>query len=71
MTMCDVLSISLKELKALLPQLNYKTPSSRVLKDRLQVTSLSCPVMSSTCTSLSEALETRLMIELTYTWIYK
>ncbi|XP_035012016.1 1-phosphatidylinositol 4,5-bisphosphate phosphodiesterase gamma-2 isoform X1 [Hippoglossus stenolepis] len=29
-------SISMKELKALLPQLNYKTPSSRVLKDRFQ-----------------------------------
>ncbi|TKS73809.1 1-phosphatidylinositol 4,5-bisphosphate phosphodiesterase gamma-2 [Collichthys lucidus] len=29
-------SISMKELKALLPLLNYKAPSSRVLKDRFQ-----------------------------------
>lgn len=31
------LSITVKELKALLPLLNYKAPSSRTLKDKFQV----------------------------------
>lgn len=30
-------SISMKELKALLPLINYKAPNSRVLKDKVQV----------------------------------
>uniref|UniRef100_A0A671URZ2 Phosphoinositide phospholipase C n=1 Tax=Sparus aurata TaxID=8175 RepID=A0A671URZ2_SPAAU len=33
-------SISMKELKALLPLLNYKTPGSRALKDKFQVLSV-------------------------------
>lgn len=37
----------MKELKALLPLLNYKTPGSRALKDKFQV--LSVHVISSLC----------------------
>lgn len=37
LTPCVLLSISMKELKALLPMLNFKAPSSRTLKDRFQV----------------------------------
>lgn len=37
LSFCVFLSISMKELKALLPLLNYKAPSSRALKDKILV----------------------------------
>lgn len=46
------LSITLKEVKALLPLLNYKAPSSRTLKDKFQVNP---PVASLSLSSLSSA----------------
>lgn len=33
----SLVSITLKDVKALLPQINYRVPNTRFLKDKLQV----------------------------------
>uniref|UniRef100_A0A8D3E4L6 Phosphoinositide phospholipase C n=1 Tax=Scophthalmus maximus TaxID=52904 RepID=A0A8D3E4L6_SCOMX len=50
-------SISMKELKTLLPLLNYKVPSSRVLRDKLQVLSFSSPHPESWANDLNQVRE--------------